>query len=762
MTDRRHWRQQLRQAARALYRTDRLLPYRLKRRLRKRFVDPLIWRWQSHYNTPPLAPGDQAVATDLQAQIDANLSLSEQARRELQWFLQDPRATIEIGHHGEGSSDGPLVSLVLILFNKAELTYACLRSIEQLYHRNLELIIVDNASTDQTEELLKKLKGNIRVLRQKENLHFLRGCNLAFSHLATESNYVLLVNNDALIDPLAIHQAIEVFNRWPNTGIVGGQVLHLDGRLQEAGNVIFRDGVCSGLGRRQSPWHPLAQTRRKVDYVSGCLFMLETALLQELGGFDTRFEPAYYEETDLCIRSWQAGRPVIYEPTCQVRHVEFASSNQGQGDATALMQINRAKLENKHQAWLQHQPTTDTHQDLESINTCMRLQAYPARVLWIDDRNPDPRFGAGYGRMHDLIAILAEIGCFITIFATHQQPDPRLHAASSDYELHWGGLHELGELLQTRKDFYTHICASRQHNLRLLKNWLRLQDGSEAGRRPLLIADIESLFSIREHAQNYLQKTGVIATIELDELTKTSELQQELTDLQPIDRFLTVSEREAALLRSVLKKPVEVAGHAFVVPESSALGTFTACKGMLFMGAMTHPDLPNIDSLRWLAEAILPGLKNQGRLDPQQCPLTIVGPSKADLIQPLLEQIILHWPVDYLGHLEDVDPILRQHRVFLAPTRFAAGLPHKVQHAVSQGTPVVTTALIANQMDWRSGDGLLYSNDPEEFATHITNLHCNAALWQSTREQGMARIRIECQRNKVKNALEKTFLVSHL
>ena len=757
MTGPRHWRQHLRQTARALYHTDRLLPYRVKRKLRERFFDPLIWRWQSSRGTIPIPTDDRPEVVDTQPQVDANLSLSEQARRELNWFLQEPKAFIEIGSICNGS-DGPLVSLVLILFNKAELSYACLRSIEQLRHQKLELVIVDNASTDQTEDLLNKLKGNIQVLRQEENLHFLRGCNLAFSHLAPNSSYVMLVNNDALVDPLAIQQALQVFERWPETGIVGGQVLHLDGRLQEAGNVIFRDGICSGLGRRRSPWHPLAQTRRKVDYVSGCLFMIETAFLQKLGGFDNEFEPAYYEETDLCIRSWQAGRPVIYEPTCQLRHVEFASSNQGQGDATSLMQVNRAKLEHKHQAWLQQQPTVETHRDLESINTCMRMQSYPARVLWIDDRNPDRRFGAGYGRMQDLIEILADIGCFITIFATHQQPDIRLHAASSDYELHWGGSKDLEQLLQTREGFYTHICASRQHNLRLLNNWLKSSYYSELTQRPLLIADIESLFSIREQAQKYLQHTGTISNLSLDALAAKPELRQELNDLQAIDRFLTVSEREAGLLRSILNKPVAVAGHAFNVADPSTLEGFADCKGMLFMGAMTHPDLPNLDSLHWLAEAILPALKYEGRLNPEQCPLTIVGPSKPELIRPLLEKIRCHWSVEYRGHLDDIDPTLRRHRLLLAPTRFAAGLPHKVQHAISQGVPVVTTALIANQMGWQSGDGLLFSDDAKEFAAHIADLHCKAALWQRTREYGLDRIRRECQREQLRDALEQTFL----
>jgi GT2 family glycosyltransferase len=753
--------QRLKAIAAEFYRSDMFIPHRVKRRLRKRLLDPVLDPWREHIN--PQYSHSQRISknNDTERQNEANLLHSIIAKRDLYWFLDHPKARIRIGRT-ENSPTKPLVSIVLVLFNKAELSYACLRSLEQLRYQNLELIVVDNCSTDETSSILSRIEGQVTILRQDENLHFLRGCNSAFQRLSPHSHYVLLVNNDALLDPLAVDQAVSVFERWPGTGIVGGQVLHLDGCLQEAGNVIFRDGVCSGLGRRQRPLQPLAQVRRKVDYVSGCLLMIQTDWLQKLGGFDERFAPAYYEETDLCIRSWQGGRAVIYEPGCQLRHVEFASSQQGQSDAEVLMQRNRDLLERKHHDWLQDQPTWENHKDFRSITNCLRTESYPARILWIDDRNPDGRYGAGYGRMEDIIRVLADLGSYITVLATHQNPDPCLHAHSADYEIVWGGMRALESLLKERVGFYTHICASRNHNLELLKTWQRrVSQHPSSSQKPLLVGDIESLFSIREHAQREVRRNGTICSLNFNQLLGLSDLQEELRGLQTIDRFLTVSQREANLLSKTLGKPVEVAGHAFAPSEPSQIPAYHDTHGLLFMGAMNHSNLPNLDSLHWLADAILPALRSLNQLDPQQTHLTVIGPYREDLVEPLLDRIRALWPVRHLGHLDRVEPELRKHRLLLAPTRFAAGLPHKVQHAISQGIPVVTTELIASQMGWQSGEGLEFSNNPVEYAARVADLYGNQQLWTRTQKVGLEKIQQECQFESLREALRRTFISSN-
>jgi glycosyltransferase involved in cell wall biosynthesis len=107
-----------------------------------------------------------------------------------------------------------------------------------------------------------------------------------------------------------------------------------------------------------------------------------------------------------------------------------------------------------------------------------------------------------------------------------------------------------------------------------------------------------------------------------------------------------------------------------------------------------------------------------------------------------------------------VEPILRRHRVLLAPTRFAAGLPHKVQHGIAMGIPVVTTELIASQMGWSSGEGLMASNNPQEFASHIARLYNDPGLWGQVQAAGLARIGRECRPQRQVDALARSLEIN--
>lgn len=702
---------------------------------------------------PVLPPATQTEEINLDPQGDANRNLIAASKRNLDKFLASG-TTLQIGGYGKD----PLVSLVLVLFNKAHLTYACLRQLAQLQHSNLEVLIVDNHSTDQTDALLERLKGRFTVLHQIDNLHFLRACNLAFAQLDPKAEFVALVNNDALLDQAAISKAIEVYRRWPETGIVGGQILHLDGQLQEAGSVICRDGSCRGLGRRQSPWQPLVQARRKVDYVSGCFLMIEATLLKTIGGFDTQFTPAYYEETDLCVASWKLNRPVVYEPACLLHHVEFASSGQGRSDAETLMSTNQQRFRAKHNDWIASHPEPGKFRDFPNIEHALNDQAYQVRLLWIDDKCPNPGQGAGFGRLQTILSTLADLGCFITLLATKlpengKAPDRSVHASSADYELHWGREDTLEDLLHQRLNFYTHIVASRRHNQEMLQACLNNLPKDTP--RPQIIADVESLFSIRAKSHDHLKRTGDIAVAQ--DLAHHPMLHEEMNALKEFDQLWAVSQLEADLLHHSCQQPVHLVSHTFAISDQWPTPNNTA--GLLFMGAMNHPGLPNLDSLLWLADAVLPALRQQP-LQPEQAPLTVIGPYREDLVRPLLERIEAVWPVIHLGAVPEVEPILRRHRVMLAPTRFAAGLPHKVQHGIAMGIPVVTTELIASQMGWSNGEGLMASNNAWEFASHIVRLYNDPGLWEQVQAAGMACISRECNPQRQANALARSLQIN--
>ena len=199
--------------------------------------------------------------------------------------------------------------------------------------------------------LLKQIRG-AQIVQNKTNLHFLRACNQA-AKKAT-GKYVLLLNNDAQLVAGSISSALRTLNSSNDIGAVGGKIILPDGTLQEAGSIIWQDGSCLAYGRGDSPYAPTYMYKRDVDYCSGAFLLTDRELFLENGGFDEDYSPAYYEETDYCVRLWEKGKRVVYDPNAIIFHHEFASSS-SQSSAIDLQIEHQKIFANKHGDWLQSQ-----------------------------------------------------------------------------------------------------------------------------------------------------------------------------------------------------------------------------------------------------------------------------------------------------------------------------------------------------------------------------------------------------------------------
>jgi GT2 family glycosyltransferase len=217
----------------------------------------------------------------------------------------------------------PAVSIIVILRNQAHLSVLGLTALLQQTRQDYELLIVDNESRDETSDLLRLCRG-ATVIRNRENLGFSPAAMQAAS--AARGEFLCLLNNDALLERNALERIVQVFSGRPDAGAVGGRVLLADGKLQEAGCILWRDGRAKQYGRGENPFQPQFRFQRPVNYVSGVFLVTPAKLFAQLGGFDHRYAPAYYEDVDYCLKVWEAGRSVIYEPRAMLHHYEGASS----------------------------------------------------------------------------------------------------------------------------------------------------------------------------------------------------------------------------------------------------------------------------------------------------------------------------------------------------------------------------------------------------------------------------------------------------
>ena len=300
------------------------------------------------------------------------------------------------------------VSIIVPVFNHCRDTRDCLLSIAQsTAGSSYEVVVVDDGSTDETPEMLGRIEGLIQ-LRNDVNLGFIGSCNRGAA--AARGEFLVFLNNDTLVTSGWLEALRRTFDDIPGTGLAGAKLLYPDGRLQEAGGVIWHDASGWNYGKFDDPDHPKYNFAREVDYCSGACLMVRRALFQHLGGFDTEFKPAYYEDTDLAFKIRHAGQKVIYQPLARIVHHEGLTSGRSVRSGVKSHQlVNQAKFRRRWGERLAAHP--------DHLSGPVRLvhphgaEEFPrGQVLVIDHRLPTPDRDAGSLRMLEMVRAICRRG----------------------------------------------------------------------------------------------------------------------------------------------------------------------------------------------------------------------------------------------------------------------------------------------------------------------------------------------------------------
>jgi len=683
-------------------------PLRAGTRLLKRF------RSNTHQpNGPPVEVLDPAVVT---AQSEAGVPFSQEG------WDRNGRARLASMLSGEnyldiGKGDQPVVSVILVLFNQAHLTLLALESIRCNADLDYELVIVDNASTDATGELLQRLRG-AHFIRNTKNIGFGPACMQGAE--AAQAPYLLFLNNDALLEPQAMSAALANFSRSEGVGAVGGRILLADGRLQEAGSIVWSDGSALGYGRSDNPALPAYEFRRPVDYCSGAFLFTPRSLFFELGGFKEEFAPAYYEDTDYCMRVWNHGRQVIYEPCSVIRHFESASSG---GNETAKPQMAAKQLKFV-ELWKQSLPKHLAPAPSNIVRSRIATSFPGLRILYLDDRIPHRDLGSGFPRSNDVLRHLVlqghHVSCVGLSFPS-QQPSDEYRDIPREIEL-VDGTRDIASVLKSYLPAFDIVWVSRPHNMdRFLK---AIADSVVPNRIPI-IYDAEAIFTDRDRLKAEVEGH----TMSQQMLNARSAIESALA--QAADQTLAVSERDAHQLEVMGVPSVKVLGHC--IDASPTENSFHERSGCLFLGAIHGEDNPNLDSLRYFCRDVWPALSNATGTT-----FTIAGFGTDKFADEFKIS-----GVKILGRTNDTRPLYQSARVFVVPTRFCAGTPYKAHEAAAHGVPMVVTPIIRDQLGWTDGQDCLVAGSAKEFADKCILLLNDAALWTTLRENALRRVSSE-------------------
>ncbi len=681
--------------------------FRKKRKRKSNSAEEFVW--------------DAPIPTEMNPQN----ALDYAARLHLYAFLTSPSKLLF------PVSLNPDVSIILVLYNRAELTFQCLQSILATVKTSMEVVIYDNGSTDLTNSLLDRLE-NVVVIRGKENIGYVQAVNRVAE--VSQGKYLLLLNNDTQLISGAIETGIEDLESDPTIGGVGARLVLPDGLLQEAGSIIWSDGSTLGYCRGKSAEHYEAMFLRTVDYCSAAFWLMRRNDFEQFGGYDEGFSPAYYEEVDLCSRMNQVGLRQVYDPRIVVLHYEFASSKSSDA-AIKLQAAHRNRFVSRNQKYLSQQ-YPKAPENILAARTC---QMRSRRILVIEDRIPHPELGSGFPRSNLMLHCLAELGYEVTLFAAVNFKENWTKAYRDiprSVEIVQGvDSPSMSDFLFERQNHYGAVVISRPHNMEKVNAILTNRPDLLSGTK--LVYDAEAIFSIREIERLHL------AGVNISDQKRHEMLNAELQIAEKADSILAVSEGEAQLFRD-LGKEVHVLSHA--IPKPSYKPEISSRQGLLFVGAVHDAGSPNAKSLVWLCEEILPAIKAQSGRFPS---MTIAG--------MMLEQTQTYCRTkqcEVLGRVDDLSEVYQSARVFVAPTQFAAGIPLKIIEAAAHGVPVVATSVLASQLGWTHECELLVADTPEEFATCCLRLQQDDTLWSNIQNEALRAVERDYSKSAILKSLQ--------
>lgn len=220
-----------------------------------------------------------------------------------------------------------MVSIIILSYNTKTLLYSCLSSLyEHLHGFDFEVIVVDNASSDESAQMVKKDFVKAKVIENKENMGFAKGNNLGAKH--AKGTYLVFLNSDTKVLDNSMKDMIKTMIKDEVVGVMGGRLASQNGISEPSfGKSLSLLGIVHMLfGRKGFRINTQYQTVTQVDWVSGGFMMTRKELFDKIGGFDEHFF-MYIEDMEFCYRVKKIGYDIYYYPNTKVVHLGQGSSN---------------------------------------------------------------------------------------------------------------------------------------------------------------------------------------------------------------------------------------------------------------------------------------------------------------------------------------------------------------------------------------------------------------------------------------------------
>lgn len=630
------------------------------------------------------------------------------------------------------TSDAPAASIVIPVFNQVEHTLRCLFALSKVPAQTpFEVIVVDDGSSDGTPARLAGIQG-LRYHQRDTNGGFIAACNDG-ARMA-RGDLLVFLNNDTVPQPGWLDALVGTFSDEPNTGLAGAQLRYPDGRLQEAGGVVFSDGSGWNYGRHESADDPRFAYLREADYVSGAAIAIPRGLFQEVGGFDDHYAPAYYEDTDLAFKVRGAGRKVVYQPRAVVVHEEGATAGTDTTTGAKAYQVrNRERFAQRHAAVLKD------HAEANTVPAPATVHRRQRQVLIIDALTPTPDHDSGSLRLVNLMHLLREEGAHVVFL-----PANRAHAGHYTEQLQQLGVETWHAPHAARPPAWLREHGPRFDTVMLCRHYVASEFLPLVRRhapQARVVFDTVDLHYLREQRGAELAGDAALARA----AARTQQLELGVISRSDVTAVVSPMERDL-LVKDAPQAQVEVLSNLHQLAGSGL--PFAQRRDLLFVGGFRHP--PNVDAVRWFVEQVFPRIRDAA----PDIRLHCIGGH----VPPAVQALSSHDGVSIHGHVPDIDPYLEGCRVALAPLRFGAGVKGKVNLSMAHGQPVVATPTAVEGMHLRDGHDVLVAESADDFADAVLRLYRDESVWQALAEHGRENVRAHFSLDAARDTVRRVFL----